>query len=185
MRVIGGEFRSRLLETIPGGATRPTSDRLRETLFNILQSRIRGAMFVDAYAGIGAVGIEALSRGAAHVYFLESARPALQAIGRNLASLKLQPRATVYPGKVLATLERCPPAIVFLDPPYDQAEEYTAALELLSRRQQALVIAQHSIRLKLEDAYGPLTRTRLLKQGDSALSFFAPQGKPDGESVIL
>jgi 16S rRNA (guanine(966)-N(2))-methyltransferase RsmD len=145
---------------------------MRETLFNILQSRIRGAVFVDAYAGTGAVGIEALSRGAAHAYFLESGRAALQAIGRNVASLKLQARATVYAGKALATLERCPCGIVFLDPPYDLQEEYAAAMELLGGREHALVIAQHSVRMKLEEAYGGLERSRMVKQGDNALSFY-------------
>jgi 16S rRNA (guanine(966)-N(2))-methyltransferase RsmD len=172
MRVIGGEFRSRVLESIPGDATRPTTDRMRETLFNILQPRIRGAVFVDAYAGTGAVGIEALSRGAVHAYFLENARGALKVLGRNVTSLKLQGRATVYSGKALTTLERCPAGIVFLDPPYELAEEYAAALELLGRGEQALVIVQHSVRLKLDEAYGGLVLSRVVKQGDNALSFY-------------
>ena len=85
MRVIAGEFRSRRLKSIPGAATRPTPDRLRETLFDILAPRIEGATFLDAYAGTGAVGIEALSRGAAHAFFLERNRAALEAIRENLA----------------------------------------------------------------------------------------------------
>ena len=161
---------------MPGDATRPTPDRLRETLFDILQTRIEGAMFVDAYAGTGAVGIEALSRGARHVFFLEKNRAALEAIRENLASLKAERRATVYAGPVLLTLERCRTAdIVFLDPPYDLEREYAAALELLGADPPALTIAQHSIRLTLADAYGKLERTRLLKQGDNALSFYAPK----------
>ena len=133
MRIIAGEFRSRRLESIPGDATRPTPDRVREALFNILQTRMAGASFVDAYAGTGAVGIEALSRGAAHAWFLERDRRALDAIRKNLASLGVERRATVLAGKVLVTLERCPAGIVFLDPPYDLADEYTGALELLGR----------------------------------------------------
>src|SRR5205807_4753261 len=89
MRIIAGEFRSRRLKTIPGDATRPTPDRLRETLFDILAPRIEGATFLDGYAGSGAVGIEALSRGAAHVFFLERNRAAIETIRENLASLKL------------------------------------------------------------------------------------------------
>jgi 16S rRNA (guanine966-N2)-methyltransferase len=174
MRIIAGEFRSRRLKSLPGDATRPTSDRLRETLFNILQTRIEGAVFVDAYAGTGAVGIEALSRGARHVFFLEKNRAALDAIRQNLATLQVEPRATVYAGPALLTLERCRSAdIVFLDPPYDLEREYSAALELLGTDPPALTIAQHSIRLKLADSYGKLERTRLLKQGDNALSFYA------------
>ena len=175
MRIIAGEFRSRRLKSLPGDATRPTSDRLRETIFDILQTRIEGAVFADAYAGTGAVGIEALSRGARHVFFLEKNRAALAAIRQNLASLNAERRATVYAGAALLTLERCRTAdVVFLDPPYDQEREYAAALELLGADPPALVIAQHTFRLKLADAYGGLKRTRLLKQGDNALSFYAP-----------
>jgi 16S rRNA (guanine(966)-N(2))-methyltransferase RsmD len=175
MRIIAGEFRSRRLKSLPGDATRPTSDRLRETIFDILQTRIEGAVFVDAYAGTGAVGIEALSRGARHVFFLEKNRAALDAIRENLASLKAERRATVYAGPALLTLERCRTAdIVFLDPPYDQEREYTAALESLGENPPPLLIAQHSIRLILKDAYNGIERTRLLKQRDNALSFYAP-----------
>src|SRR5437016_2024000 len=95
MRVIAGEFRSRLLKTLPGLALRPTPDRLREALFNVLAPRIEGALFLDAYAGSGSVGIEALSRGAAHVIFFEKHPGATQIIRENLASLGIEARATV------------------------------------------------------------------------------------------
>ncbi len=173
MRIIAGMFRSRRLESIPGDGTRPTPDRVREALFNILQPRIEGASFVDAYAGTGAVGIEALSRGAAHSWFLERDRRALDAIRKNLASLGVERRATVLAGKVLVTLERCPGGIVFLDPPYSLEDEYTGALELLGARPPALTIAQHSVHLKLKDEYGGLHRTRMVRHGDNALSFYA------------
>ena len=173
MRIIAGEFRSRRLESIPGDGTRPTADRVREALFNILQTRIAGASFVDAYAGTGAVGMEALSRGAAHAWFLERDRRALDAIRKNLATLGVERRATVLAGKVLVTLERAPAGIVFLDPAYDAVDEYSGALELLGARTPELVIAQHSVRLTLKDAYGGLSRTRMVKHGDNALSFYA------------
>jgi 16S rRNA (guanine(966)-N(2))-methyltransferase RsmD len=175
MRIIAGEFRSRRLDSLPGNGTRPTADRVREALFNILQTRIEGASFVDAYAGTGAVGIEALSRGAAHAWFLERDRRALDIIRKNLAMLKVERRATILAGKVMVTLERCPGGIVFLDPPYDQADEYTGALELLGARPPELTIAQHSIHLELKDTYGALHRTRLVKHGDNALSFYAAE----------
>jgi len=174
MRVIAGELRSRRLKSIPGEATRPTSDRLRETLFNILQARIEGAVFVDAYAGTGAVGIEALSRGASHAFFLEKNRAALEAIRENVASLGLGRRAAVLAGPVLRTLEGCKGDVVFLDPPYDLESEYASALELLGRKPPDLVVVQHSVRLSLGEAYGAMTRTRIVKQGDNALSFYAP-----------
>ena len=173
MRVIAGEFRSRRLKSIPGAATRPTPDRLRETLFDILQTRIAGATFLDAYAGTGSVGIEALSRGAAHAFFLERNRAALEAIRENVGSLKLESRATVVAGPVLLVLPKWNAEIVFLDPPYDQDREYRAALEILGGGSPELAIVQHSTRFALEESYGSLRRTRLVKQGDNALTFFA------------
>lgn len=172
MRVIAGEFRSRRLKSIPGSDTRPTPDRLRETLFDILQTRMSGAVFADAYAGTGAVGIEALSRGARHAFFLERNRAALAAIRENLAALKLEPRATVLAGPVLLTLERCKADIVFLDPPYDLEREYTAALDLLAQAPPPLTIVQHSVRQALPDAVGVLRHTRRVRQGDNVLSFY-------------
>jgi 16S rRNA (guanine(966)-N(2))-methyltransferase RsmD len=173
MRVIAGEFRSRRLKSIPGDATRPTPDRLRETLFDILAPRIEGAVFLDGYAGTGAVGIEALSRGARHAIFLEKDRHAVDTIRENLALLQLEWRAAVVKGAVLVTLARSPADIVFLDPPYSQEREYAAALDLLSQAPPALTIVQHSIRLALADSFGALRRTRVVKQGDNALSFFS------------
>jgi len=175
MRIIAGEFRSRRLKSIPGAATRPTPDRLRETLFDILASRIRGATFLDAYAGTGAVGIEALSRGAAHAWFLERSRAALRVLRQNLASLDLEARASVIAGPALLSIERFPAAIVFLDPPYTLEGELTAALDLLGTTPPPLVIAQHSVRLPLPGAFGILRHTRVVKQGDNALSFFRPE----------
>jgi len=174
MRVIAGEFRSRRLKSVPGDATRPTSDRLRETVFNILQTAVHGATFLDAYAGTGAVGIEALSRGAAHAWFIEKDRAALDALRENVASLGLLSRATIVPGAVLQKLERYPADIVFLDPPYPLEREYAGALEILGRQPPSLVVVQHSVRLDLETAFGSLVRARILKQGDNALSFFRP-----------
>ena len=174
MRIIAGEFRSRRLKSIPGDATRPTPDRLREALFNILAPRIEGARFVDAYAGTGAVGIEALSRGAAHAWFLERSRGALATIRENLAALELEARATVLAGPVLLTLERAASGIVFLDPPYSLEREYAAAMAALGERPPELAVVQHSIRLALEDGYGALSLVRTLRQGDNALSFYAP-----------
>ena len=180
MRIIAGEFRSRRLKSIPGDATRPTPDRLREALFNILQTQIEGATFVDAYAGTGAVGIEALSRGASHAWFLEKSRTALEVIRENLDSLDLMRRASVVKGPVALTIANYPAHIVFLDPPYDQQREYTAALDQLGEHPPRLVIAQHSVRLTLPEAAGVLRRTRVVRQGDNALSFYAPLTAENG-----
>jgi len=168
MRVIGGEFRSRRLRTLPGRATRPTPDRLRETLFDVLGPLVEGAVFVDAYAGTGAVGIEALGRGAAEAIFLENSRAAVQVIQENLRALGLEGRARVISGAVGAHLARYPAKIVFMDPPYGLVREY----EFVGRCPAPLVVVQHSKRLELRDGYGKLRRTRTMKQGDNALSFF-------------
>ncbi len=173
MRIIAGELRSRRLKSIPGAATRPTPDRLRETLFDILAPRIVGATFLDAYAGTGAVGMEALSRGAAHAFFLERHRSALEAIRQNLASLGIEARATVVAGPVLLTLPKYHADIVFLDPPYDLEREYAAVLEILSETPPSIAVVQHSVRFALGDVYGVLRRARIVKQGDNALSFYA------------
>ena len=169
MRVIGGEFRSRKLKTVPGLATRPTPDRLRETMFNILQSRVEGTLFLDAYAGTGAVGIEALSRGARRAIFVDRSRSAVKVIRENLVTLGLMARAEVFCGKALQVIERMSPEIAFLDPPYELEDEYAAALGLSTA---SLVIAQHAFETKLAEQYGGLSRKRQVRQGDNVLSFY-------------
>jgi 16S rRNA (guanine(966)-N(2))-methyltransferase RsmD len=181
MRVIGGEFRSRRLKTVPGLETRPTPDRLRETLFNILAPQIEGKAFLDAYAGTGAVGIEALSRGASRAGFIEASKGAANVIRENLAALGLQSRAEIYSGKVLQHLgSRGVGAydIVFLDPPYERALEYGEAMRILGAAAPPLVIVQHSTRLRLDEQYGALGRYRTVEQGDNALSFYRVTGSP-------
>src|SRR5689334_6336652 len=162
MRVIGGEFRSRRLKSVPGLATRPTPDRLRETLFNILGAQVDGAVFLDAYAGTGAIGIEALSRGAARAVFIESSKRAAKVLRENLASLEIEGRALVVIVPTLKSIAAHRADIVFLDPPYERESEYAPALRLLSQNPPRLVVVQHSTRFSLADFYGALQRTRML-----------------------
>ncbi|MGA7340554.1 MAG: 16S rRNA (guanine(966)-N(2))-methyltransferase RsmD [Terracidiphilus sp.] len=190
MRIIAGTYRSRVLEAPAGLATRPTSDRLRETLFNVLAPRIEGAAFLDLYAGSGAVGLEALSRGVRGVTFVERAPAALKALRGNLARLGIGAGFRIHAGSVGAFLRSSVKAsptserhqVVFLDPPYDAAGEYEATLGLLGGPSEGLVaagtvvIAEHLRKQRLEDRFGRLRRTRLLEQGDAALSFFAVDG---------
>ncbi len=184
MRVIAGTYRSRPLAAPRGMDTRPTTDRLRETLFNILAPRISGASFADLYAGSGANGIEALSRSAGHVWFADSAPPALASIRDNLRSLGIAAGYTLDGRSVAASLRRAVAQgvtfdIVFLDPPYAAAKEYAATLGLLGGECAALlgpdsiVIAEHRRKQPLAETYGRLQRTRLREQGDAALSFYA------------
>jgi 16S rRNA (guanine966-N2)-methyltransferase len=190
MRVIAGHFRSRVLSAPPGLDTRPTSDRLRETLFNVLAPRISGAAFLDLYAGSGAVGIEAISRGAARVAFVERDPAAARVLRGNLESLHISEGFRVHAGSVKTFLQKRaadagpkpdPNDIVFLDPPYDAADEYASTLNLLGGSTaahlapDAVVIAEHRRKTTLEESYGTLRRTRLLEQGDAALSFYVAE----------
>jgi 16S rRNA (guanine(966)-N(2))-methyltransferase RsmD len=191
MRIIAGTLRSRSLQAPPGLATRPTSDRLRETLFNVLAPRIEGAHFLDLYSGSGAVGIEALSRGAARVVCVERAAGALKVLRANVARLELEQGIEVHSSAAKAYLghEIWMPGfdIVFLDPPYEAANEYEITLGLLGGgargllRGGAIVIAEHRRNDKLPEVIGALQRTRLLQQGDAALTFYAVNEPQSGQ----
>jgi 16S rRNA (guanine966-N2)-methyltransferase len=191
MRVIAGTYRSRQLVAPKGTGTRPTSDRLRETLFDILAPRMAGCRFADLYAGSGAVGIEAISRGAAHVWFTEKAPPALAAIRANLKALRIAQGFAIEERGTGALLERLAKSaeagrpgesldVIYLDPPWEADAEYEKTLEFLGGTRgpailapAALVVAEHSSKSPLAERYGALERTRVLKQGDAALSFYA------------
>lgn len=177
MRVIGGEFRSRRLKTPPGATIRPTPDRLREALFNILAPRIEGSVFLDAYAGCGSVGIEALSRGASHAIFIEKSRTALRCLDENIKMLELGGRCEVKAGSAAPMITSFEADIVFLDPPYPREQEYALCLDRLGVMPRPLVIAQHTSKFThhLKEAYGLLRRVRILSQGDNSLSFYEPK----------
>jgi len=183
MRVISGIYRSRRLDAPPGLATRPTSDRLRESLFNILAPHISGSIFADLYSGSGANGIEAISRGASLVFFVENAPPAMEAIRQNMKSLGIVSGYGLEPRSVSSFLRRLAQReqkldIVFLDPPYEAAEEYALTLNLLGGEcaslltAESIVIAEHLKRQPLAERYGTLVRSRVKEQADAALSFF-------------
>lgn len=184
MRVIAGKYGSRRIASAHGMALRPTSDRLRETLFDILQSRIEGCFFVDGYAGTGAVGIEAASRGARRVAFLEKHRPTVALIRRNLESLGITEGVEVLPGDVcrgLATLAESGEAadILFFDPPYAEKAEYARVMESLAESvlvgPHTQVIFERTRKLNLPEEYGQLHCARTVVQGDAALDFYAPR----------
>jgi len=185
MRVIGGKYRSRRLKSLPGLDLRPTSDRLRETLFNVLTAgnphALTGAAWLDLYAGTGAVGIEALSRGAARVIFVEAEKRGADLIRENLKALSIEGDTEVLcedTGRALQRLERrgVQYDFCFLDPPYRLRDEYAQTLELLSRSSllspQGLVIAEHEKKFDPGEVRGALRRFRLLVQGDAALSLY-------------
>ena len=193
MRVIAGKYRSRQLKSLKGMALRPTSDRLRETLFNVLADRVAGSYFVDVFAGTGAVGIEALSRSARDVVFIEKHGPAAALIKKNLESLDAAASTRVLAVDAVHGLEVLGkarnagdggPDIIFLDPPYGNIEDYDRVLTYLgfegSLGEGALVIAEHRRNFDLPEAAGGLQRVRVLRQGDAVLSFYRFAKKDSG-----
>jgi 16S rRNA (guanine(966)-N(2))-methyltransferase RsmD len=181
MRVIAGKYRSRTLRSLKGQALRPTSDRLRETLFNILGPTLEGATFVDLYAGTGAVGIEALSRGARHAIFVEQYAPAIALIRRNLESLAIGAEAEVLGLKVARSIDRLAALrthaqFIFLDPPYAADQEYADTLEALGESAlvapDGRVIVEHLKKRRLPERVGNLELVRTVVQGDATLTFY-------------
>ena len=183
MRIIAGKFRGRRLKSPPSLQTRPTSDRLRETLFNILSPRLEGARLLDLCAGTGAVGIEALSRGASHATFVDQSRKMCGLIESNLNSFEIFPaNYQVVAAEALAYLRRQVKKgeqsfdIVFFDPPY--ATDYDLLLDFIGAhsaqvlKTDGLVIVEHHQKKPLADQFQALNRYRELRQGDSTLSFY-------------
>jgi 16S rRNA (guanine966-N2)-methyltransferase len=176
VRVIAGDLKGRRLQAPTWAGLRPTSDKLRETLFNVLGPRIAGARVVDGYAGTGAIGIEALSRGAAHVTFIERDARAVRLIERNLQHCRITDRYVIIRARVgdAAAQDAANTFdMVLLDPPYGE-DEMTAALAGASHlvADDGLVVLEHAKRDAAPEAAGDLTRVRTLMSGDSALSLY-------------
>lgn len=180
MRVIAGQFKGRNLKSPPSMQVRPTSDRLRETLFNVIAARVPDARFLDLCAGSGAVGIEALSRGAAHATFVDRSRRSCQLIEANLALCHVpDDQRDIYCSETSEFLRQTANTadtwdIIFFDPPYKQ--DYLPTLEILGSskllNESGMLIVEHHHKTELPDTIGRLRRTRVLKQGDSSLSFY-------------
>jgi 16S rRNA (guanine966-N2)-methyltransferase len=177
LRVIAGRFKGRRLETPAWDGIRPTSDKLRETLFNILAPRIEGARVLDGFAGTGAVGLEAMSRGARHVTFVERDRRAAALIATNLARCRVQEGYTIECGDVASVLRRAPPGaafdVILLDPPYDaDPDMVTRALAASVDRlaPDGLLVLERATR-QAPAIPPPLERVRDVVSGDSTLTF--------------
>ncbi len=195
MRIISGKYRGRKLKSPPSLEVRPTSDRLRETLFNVISQRIEGSRFLDLCAGSGAVGIEALSRGAEHVTFVDRSRKMFALIEANLklCGIAKEERQTVnseateFLGGSIRRGRRQQEQdasedsrqwdVVFYDPPY--ATDYLPVLESIASQaagllaEDGLLVVEHHHKKALPDELGSLRRTRVLKQGDASLSFYS------------
>jgi 16S rRNA (guanine966-N2)-methyltransferase len=183
MRIIAGAYRSRPLKSLPGLDLRPTSDRLRETLFNVLaaSSTLEGSVWLDLFAGTGAVGIEALSRGARHVYFVEADRKHARLLRENLRSLGISEGYDVIEREVAQALPLLDASagvcdFCFLDPPYHMRGAYERTLESLGQSRlvgpSSIVIVEHEKKYEPGETFGALTRYRKIIQGDAALSLY-------------
>ncbi len=198
LRIIAGKYRGRNLKSPSSLEVRPTSDRLRETLFNVIAPRIEGARFLDLCAGSGAVGIEALSRGASHATFVDRSRRMCSLIKANLdlcrvhveQSEVIQAEAADYLRRVIAKPRGGfhPWDIAFFDPPY--AENYLLILETFGAHSSSLIsdngalIVEHHHKNELQDEVGGIIRVRKLKQGDSTLSFYEIATSPRGTKCL-
>jgi len=185
MRVIAGKYRSRPLHSLRGRDIRPTSDRLRETLFNVLTAGdpggLEGSVWLDLFAGTGAVGIEAISRGAKQVYFVDSAAPAVELIRRNLQSLEISSGFKIFQDDLPRAFwrmerEHIAADVIFIDPPYRMHDTYADALRALVDSSlvwaMSVVIAEHEKKFDPANEFGLLRKFRKLVQGDAALSFY-------------
>lgn len=182
MRIIAGTFRGRALATLRGPAVRPTGERLRESLFDVLGDSVRDEVFVDCYAGSGAVGLEALSRGAARVFLIEESEAAQRSITRNLEALGFPPQAFLVRASARRGLRRLEEEGVrvrycFLDPPYQNSKERDRTLRWLAAsglmEPDGSLIVQHDKKDSPPELLGGWTRTRILAQGSNALSFYS------------
>ena len=178
MRVIAGTLKGRRLDTPDWDGLRPTSDKLRETLFNVLATRVRGARVLDGYAGTGAVGIEALSRGAAQVTFVESDARAARLVERNLARCAVSDRYAIIRARFADAALRLPAGtfdLVLLDPPYGTGE-MLSALEAAARlvEPDGLLVLEHARRDDAPARTASLIKLRDIVSGDSALTVYQP-----------
>ena len=177
MRVIAGVARSMPLKTPEGLDTRPTTDRIKETLFNMLQNDVPGAVFVDLFSGSGAIGIEALSRGAAFVDFFDKDRNAAAIIKDNLEHARMLEQAKVHVGQVEKLVPTCKGGynLVFLDPPY-KSNFYTKALDLIDKyhilSEQGIVICEHAREDSLPNEIGSLAVSDTRKIGTVQFTFY-------------
>ena len=184
MRIISGRYKSRRLKGPPVAGIRPTSDKLKETIFNVVGTEIEGSIFLDGCAGTGGIGVEALSRGAQMVYFIEQSSKACRIIHENLRSLEIQDGYKILEMDLIKGIDRCVREgvhfdIAFLDPPYEREDLHHTALGHLAAAPPGLLIIEHSKRKDLPDFACGLQKIRSLVQGDARLAFYRRVGGPE------
>jgi 16S rRNA (guanine966-N2)-methyltransferase len=192
MRIISGKLRGRRLRSPMGMEVRPTGDRLKETLFNILGHNLADLVLVDAFAGTGAIGIEALSRGARAVMFIERSPESGRLIRRNLELCGIADGYRLIPLDVFQSFrqlgrEGFNADIIFLDPPYDW-KPYGDLLDLIFglglAGQGSRVVIEHPTKSKLPDSGNGYMRQRIVTQSDHSLSFYISTCKPNDSGLI-
>jgi 16S rRNA (guanine(966)-N(2))-methyltransferase RsmD len=194
MRIIGGAVGGRRIRAPHGTSTRPTSDKVRGALFNILGRPEDNARVLDLYAGAGALGLEALSRGAVHATFVDRDSDAVRCVVENAGTLGLENRVRVQRGEATTVLSRLAKGgerftWVFIDPPYASGESMKALL-LLGKHadtlldDDAVVVVEHDRRHAPEDAYGALERADRRRYGDTEISFFRRAGRPGAAETV-
>ena len=180
MKIGSGRFRGRSIQVPKGLRTRPTSGRLKKALFDIIAADLPGAVVLDLYAGAGALGLEAISRGASRVVFVERRKSAVAAIESNLEKLGVADQAEVFQGEATKALHHLPLRdesvhVVLIDPPYD-AGVYEAVMSRIDEASivvpDGLVIIEHHHKCELEETYGRLLRHRVVRAGESCLTFY-------------
>jgi 16S rRNA (guanine966-N2)-methyltransferase len=175
VRIVGGTLSGRVFRAPPGADTRPTSEKVREAVFAILPS-VEDMQVLDLFAGSGALGIEALSRGAAHATFVDQGKAALSAVRANVQAMGLAARATVVTGDAVAHAAKHVPAapwqLVFVDPPYRSDLATRATLALAHLAPAAIVVIEHDRRTVLPETLGSLLRTDQRRYGDTMVSFY-------------
>jgi 16S rRNA (guanine(966)-N(2))-methyltransferase RsmD len=193
MRIIAGLAKGRRLRTLRGAALRPTADRVRESVFGTLGERVRGARFLDLYAGSGAVGLEALSRGAAHATFVESHRPAARLIEENAERCGVRDRARVLSLPAIRALgllarQGAEFDLVFVDPPYGAGEAARALEEIAGRpgllAAGGMVMCQHSRREEMPESVGPLARMKRARFGETVVDFYERASRVEESSEL-
>lgn len=180
MRVIAGAHKGRRLHGPKGPGLRPTSDRVKEALFSIVGNRVVGSRFLDLYAGTGAIGIEALSRGARQVTFVEPHQAALRVLRANLDECGLATSTDIHACTAAAFLKRraktaIPHDLVFADPPYQPdclADLWSALRETAAIAPDALIVLEHSSKAAVSPSHGQLSLLRQYRYGDTTLSIF-------------
>lgn len=189
MRVVSGDFKGRMLKAVPGTATRPTTDKVKEALFNMIGPYFTGGVGLDLFAGSGGLGIEALSRGLDQVIFVDRDGKAIHVINENLKSCGLEQKAEVYRNDAIRALKAIQKRklvfdFVFLDPPY-QKQQLVLLMEMIDKdgliQQEGMVICEHSSSISLPEKIGKLVQTRNESYGIIGITLYKMQAEDEGE----